>query len=95
MNNNILPIGSVIEFEGHKLIIINYEYNNDHLEYLCAGYPTFWLIDLIPSNKIQEYKSKYNNYNTDNSVRVDADFKIICEGYKNADFENFVSGFEF
>ena len=37
MNNKILPIGSVIEFEGNKLIIIQYEGDS----YVCAGYPTY------------------------------------------------------
>lgn len=86
MNNKILPIGSVIEFEGNKLIIIQYEDDS----YVCAGYPTYYLMDLIPSNKVKEYKSKYNNYDTDNNVRFDADYKVICEGYRNGAFEEFV-----
>lgn len=89
MNNKILPIGSVIEYQGNKLIIVQYQ---DDL-YVCAGYPTYYLTDLIPSNKVKEYKAKYNNYNTDCYVKFNDDYKVICEGYKNSEFEDWARNY--
>ena len=55
----------------------------DSLKYITE--PTTKILD----NKVKEYKSKYNNYNTDTNVRFDADYKVICEGYRNSLFEEF------
>ena len=58
MINKILPIGSIIELEdNNKYIIIGYNtFSRKNFSYVCAGYPTCSLIDMIPTKKINEFK---------------------------------------
>lgn len=53
MSKELLPIGSVIELDdGKKLIIICYEQvAKNKFSYLWAGYPSYFLTDLIPLSK--------------------------------------------
>lgn len=93
MNKDILPIGSVIEINnGRKLIIVGYNFDNgSKLSYLCGSYPTFYLMDFIPFSKMNEFKEQYNNDANDLFIDVDSDYEIIFLGYKNnkyIDFKN-------
>ena len=45
MKNSILPIGSVILKNDKKYIIFDYDFKAK--SYVCAGYPSYFLIDLI------------------------------------------------
>ena len=90
MSKELLPIGSVIEVDdGKKLIIIEYEKRPSKLFYLCAGYPTYFLIDLIPFSKVKEFKERYKFYNIDTFLAIDAKYKVIHEGYRNEKFYKF------
>lgn len=91
MNRDLLPIGSVIELDdGRRLIIINYEVRGRYgLMYLCGGYPTLCLSDLIPPSNVDEFKDKYKFYNTDTYLEFNDNFKIVFEGYKNDKFYEF------
>lgn len=53
---------------------------------MCAGYPTYYLIDLIPISKQKEFKEKYGFYTEDCELPMDKDYKVIYEGYKNEKF---------
>lgn len=53
MKNSILPIGSVILKNDKKYIIFDYDFKAK--SYVCAGYPSYFLIDLIPPKKVKEY----------------------------------------
>lgn len=96
MKKDLLPIGSLIELnDGRKLIIISYEKTKDNkLTYLCGGYPSYFLMDLIPATKINEFKQKYKFYNIDDNIEVGIDFKVIHTGYKDKDFENLKQEFK-
>lgn len=95
MNKSLLPIGSLIELEdGKRLIIIAYERNEQSkISYLCGGYPTYYLTDLIPFSKVKEFKEKYKFYNIDTYLDIDGKYKIIHEGYKNEKFYEFQNEF--
>lgn len=94
MNNNLLPIGSLIESKnGIKLIVIGYERNNEKIFYLCAGYPSYYLMDFIPYSNVKEFKEKYKIYNEDTYLDINSDYKIIYEGYKNNSFNEFQKNF--
>ena len=92
MDNRVLPIGSVIELEdNNKYIITGYNHlSKKGLAYTCAGYPTFYLIDMIPLKRLKEFKEKYGFYNTDNFVKNDMNYKVIFEGYKNEKYYELV-----
>ena len=92
MNSKILPIGSVIELEDrNKYIIIGYEtLSLKNLAYICAGYPAYYLTDMIPQNKVNEFKEKYGFYNTDINVSINKEYKVIFEGFKNKKYYDLV-----
>lgn len=96
MNRELLPIGTLIELsDGKKLIIISYEENAKHkISYLCGGYPSYFLIDLIPSSKKNEFIKKYKHYNTDTYLELDSDYKIVHIGYKNNEFYELEKNFK-
>lgn len=91
MKNSILPIGSVILKNDKKYIIFDYDFKAK--SYVCAGYPSYFLIDLIPPKKVKEYKSKYNNYNSDDFIKFDDIFELVWMGYRNTDFEEQIKKF--
>ena len=95
MNKELLPIGSLIELsDGRRLTIISYAENNEYkFCYLCGGYPSYYLMDFIPFSKVKEFKQKYKFYNTDTYLDFDSDYKIIYEGYKNNNFNEFKKQF--
>ena len=84
MNNKVLPIGSIIELEdNNKYIIIGYNgLSQKNLFYVCAGYPSYYLTDLIPPKRVNEFKEKYGFYNLDNYVDNNMEYKVLFEGYK-------------
>ena len=88
MNNELLPIGTLIELnDGKKLVIVSYVENAKHKNsYLCGGYPSYFLIDLIPLSKKNEFIKKYKHYNIDNYLKLDSNYKIVHPGYKNNEF---------
>ena len=71
MNNELLPIGTLIELnDGKKLVIVSYVENAKHkISYLCGGYPSYFLIDLIPLSKKNEFIKKYK-LSTPSSVQA-------------------------
>lgn len=93
MDKFLLPIGTVIELNNNeKLIIIGYEiFYSEKLSYLAAGYPTYYIEDLIPSSKIKEFEDKYNFHNVDQILPLDTEYKIIHMGYKDANYEEFAN----
>ncbi|MDY5873314.1 MAG: hypothetical protein SPK36_00750 [Bacilli bacterium] len=91
MENSILPIGSAILKNDKKYIIFDYDFKAK--SYACAGYPSYFLIDLIPPKKVKEYKSKYNNYNSDDFIKFDAVFELVWMGYRNTAFEEQIKKF--
>ena len=46
-----------------------------------------------PFSKVKEFKQKYKFYNTDTYLDFDSDYKIIYEGYKNNNFNEFKKQF--
>ena len=91
MKNSILPIGSVILKSNKKYIIFGYDFKNK--SYVCAGYPSYFLIDLIPPKKVKGYKAKYNNYNSDDFIKFDDTFELVWMGYRDASFEEQIRNF--
>lgn len=84
MKNELLPMGSVIEFENKKYIIVGY--NLLDYSYVCDGYPTDVMDLLVSSKHIKEYKAKYDNYNISCFIKFNADFTVIFTGYQNETF---------
>lgn len=84
MINEFLPMGSVIEFQDKKYIIIGYNLVDQC--YVCDGYPTD-VMDLCKSFKqAKKYQAKYDNYNINKFISFKADFKVIFVGYINEAF---------
>ena len=86
--DKLLPIGTVIELhDGIKLVVIGYEnLEKENITYICGGYPTYLVTDIIPLKKFKEYKEKYKSYNTETTIAHNSEYKVVHEGYKNQKF---------
>lgn len=89
---NILPIGTLIELEdGKKLIILGYKKENNIISYICGQYPVNYLIDLVPEKKVKEFIDKYKYFNTDCIIPIESKYNVIQMGYKDETFDNFIN----